>query len=279
MKKRYVMAVLILVCTITRSIDLSSIAGIGSLESSTRNMKGNAVVHFVDVGQGDATLIQSGQVNTLIDTGTEKMYPQLEKYLKKQGVDEIENFIVTHPDADHMGGADLLLKNFEVKKFYSDGYSSKTYEYKEMMAALRDVGLVYNTVSSGQTLSFGSGTKALVLSPEKNMQYWDSNSASVVIRLDTKNKSYLFTGDIPATIENTIIKKYDVNVDVLKISHHGSSTASGILFLKTVSPDISVISVGKDNTYGHPNKWVLKKLQRYGGKVCRTDQEGTIVMG
>lgn len=240
------------------------------LDAASSNVK----VHFIDVGQGDATLIQSGTTYTLIDTGKESAYKNLKSYLKKTGVKKL-NLILTHPDSDHIGGADLLAKDFTVKKCYMTKYTSTSMEYKENQKAFKKYKVTIKHVVKGNKISFGS-VKGEVLSADSKAD--DSNASSICIRMKHNKKSFLFTGDAPAKLENKLKDAYNINVDVLKVSHHGSSSSSPIAYLKEASPEIAVISVGKDNNYGHPTKNVLTRLLKYSKKVYRTDKNGTVVV-
>ncbi|BBF45113.1 late competence protein comeC, DNA transport [Lachnospiraceae bacterium KM106-2] len=233
------------------------------------------LVHFIDVGQGDAILVQYGSSYSLIDTGVEKKYSQLSTYLKKIKVKKITNLVVTHPDADHMGGADLVIKNYGVKNIYMTNYSSNSGEYKEMISAIKKYKVKRVNVKKGSKISFG-GLKANVLSADTSLR--DSNESSIVLKLTHGKKSFLFTGDISAKVENKIAAAYDVNVDVLKVSHHGSSYSSAVSFIKETSPQYSIVSVGANNNYGHPNGNVVNRLNKYSKTVYRTDKKGTIVI-
>lgn len=239
------------------------------------NAASKLIVHFIDVGQGDAILIQSGSNYSLIDTGEENKYSQLNTYLKKIKVKKITNLIVTHPDSDHMGGADLVIKDYGVKKIYMTKYTSNSSEYKEMIAAIKKYKVKRVDVKKGTKISLGE-VKANVLYAADKAE--NSNDSSIVLKLVHGKKSFLFTGDISAKVEKQIAKDYNVNVDVLKVSHHGSSSSSAVSFIKEASPQYSVISVGKNNNYGHPDKNVANRVKKYSNAVLRTDQKGTIVV-
>jgi len=232
-------------------------------------------VHFIDVGQGDAILLQFKSANVLIDTGEESEYKQLHQYLDEKNVKKISILIVTHPDADHMGGADYVMRDFSVKKIYMTTYKSKTKEYKEMLGAIKKYKVERINVKEGSTIPIGS-LKSTVLSA--NAKADKSNDSSIVLLLQHGDIKFLFTSDAPAKVENEIKEKYDIDVDVLKVAHHGSKSSSPIAYLKEVSPEYSIISVGEDNKYGHPVASVLKRLDKYGKQTLRTDLYGTIVM-
>lgn len=234
-------------------------------------------VHFIDVGQGDAILIQKSGINTLLDTGEEKEYGVLKAYLDEVKVEKIHHLIITHPDSDHMGGADRVMEDYEIGCLYKNNFSKDTLEYKEMMSVAREKEIEIAIIKAESELFLGEGLGAKVLSPKE--EYADSNGSSIVIRLDYGKDSFLFMGDATAKAEGDILQNgYDVKVEVLKVSHHGSDYSNGILFLKKASPKYAVISVGKDNKYGHPKNTVLRRLEKFGAEILRTDLKGTIVL-
>lgn len=235
-------------------------------------------VSFIDVGQGNASLIQYKGKNVLIDTGEEASYQKLKSYLKKKNVSVIHNMILTHYDSDHMGSADLVIDDFQVKKVSVSAYENdkkKTLQVKELNQAISNNKIKKAKIKAGQQIKVASGITLKALSPKED--YRESNENSVVLRLDYKKKSFLFTGDIDSKVEAEIYQKYKVDVDVLQIAHHGSDYASGILFLKKASPEYAVISVGADNSYGHPRSTVLKRLTNFTKKILRTDKNGNII--
>lgn len=230
---------------------------------------------FIDVGQGDCILIQVNGQNILIDTGEENQYSKVEKVLKDKKISTINHFIITHPDSDHMGGADKIIDKFKVEKVYLSEFTKSTNEYKELIKSLDDNKIKPIYPKSGDKLNLGAGVKATVLSP-KNNKYEDSNASSIVLKLDYYENSFLFTGDIDAKVEKEIMDSYDVDVDVLKVAHHGSDYSNGILFISKTSPKYAVIMVGNDNNYGHPVSNVLNRLEKYSDKILRTDESGNI---
>ena len=248
---------------------------LSSVPAAEVNAQTTLKAHFIDVGQGDAILLQYGSTNSLIDTGTEKNYSKLKTYLKKINVKKITNLIITHPDSDHLGGADYVIKDYNVKKIYMTTYSSKSSEYKEMISAIKKYSVKRVNVKKDSKINIG-GIKANVL--YTNTKAEDSNDSSIVLKLKHGKKSFLFTGDISAKVEKQIASKYNVNVDVLKVSHHGSSSSSAVSFVKETSPQYSIVSVGAENNYGHPNANVVRRLDKYSKKVYRTDKNGTVVI-
>lgn len=262
----------VVVCMITI---LFAFTGCGSQNGTQASVDGTCVVHFIDVGQGDAALIQAGDTNTLIDTGTSSHYDELSQYLDAQEVEQLDNLIVTHPDADHMGGAYAVIADYGVKNFYTTDSTSDSQAYQKMMRALRQNDLEKQIVSAGDEIDFGEDTEAKVIGPIGEAE--DSNENSIVIRLDHGENSFLFTGDTTARMENRMNEKYDIDVDVLKVSHHGSDTANGVKFIQDASPIYAVISVGEGNHYGHPDYNVCRRLKKYSQKgILRTDEMGSI---
>lgn len=232
-------------------------------------------VHMLDVNQGDAILIQVNNQNILIDTGEEKYYPELKEQLKHFGVKKIDTLVLTHMDSDHMGGADKLLKDYTVGKLYIPKRTNTTNEYKELTKALKDKKIEPINPEEGDTLAFGYKASAKVLSVDAGN---DMNDSSIVLRLDYYKNSFLFTGDVSAEVENDILSEYDVDVDVLKVAHHGSDYSSPVLYISKVAPEYALISCGPDNQYGHPVSTVLKRLEKYSNQVYRTDKDGTITI-
>lgn len=254
----------------------------GAVLAGRQNISGNAVakknlvVSFVDVGQGNATLIQYKDKNVLVDTGEEGEYSHLKKFLAKKKVSRIHTLVITHNDSDHMGGADLVLEDFTVDKVVQSVYAEDkdTYSVKEVKAAIEKYQIPLVSVKAGDTIKIASGVQAEVLSPAKD--YGDSNGNSVVLKLTHGKNSFLLTGDIDAKVEKEILQQYDIAVDVLQVAHHGSDYSSAILFLSKANPCYAVISVGEGNSYGHPADTVVKRLKNFAKKIYRTDKNGSI---
>ncbi|MDO4941242.1 MAG: MBL fold metallo-hydrolase [Lachnospiraceae bacterium] len=255
----------------------AGISGCSQSEMSKQGVQDECMVHFIDVGQGDAALIQIDGKNSLIDTGTNAHYDDLSFYLNEQGVEKIDNMIVTHPDADHMGSAYKIIQEYSIDNFYTSDAVSESQAYKKMIKALKDKRLEKQVPEAGDVIDFGTGSEGTLLGPIGETR--DNNESSLVIRLDYGDTSFLFTGDTTARMENKMNETYDIDVDVLKASHHGSDTANGIMFIRDVSPVYSVISVGADNHYGHPDRNVLRRLEKYTSEeVLRTDEMGSIII-
>ncbi|MBQ4140883.1 MAG: MBL fold metallo-hydrolase [Clostridia bacterium] len=246
---------------------------------------GEVEYHFIDVCQGDATLIRTPEGDILIDTGENSAEEDLKNYLDICGVDVLQYAVFTHPDSDHIGGADMVLAEYEVLNVIKPDFEKDTQVYKRMMEGIEAEGCkVYNALP-GETYSLGE-FDMFVLGPDPESQSkfgikLDSNNSSIVIRATWGSTTALLTGDAEEPEEKSIMMTYtaaDLGSMLLKVGHHGSRTSSTEGWLAAVNPKIAVISCGLDNKYGHPHAEVLAKLEAYvGDKIYRTDKLGNIV--
>ncbi|AOQ23980.1 hypothetical protein MTAT_06180 [Moorella thermoacetica] len=245
--------------------------------SPPREEAGKLRVHFLDVGQGDAILVQlPGGQNILIDAGTNEAGPVVVQDLKQYAVAKLDYVIGTHPHEDHIGGLDQVINTFPVGKVYLPRVNNNTASYRELLLAIKNKGLKVTEARAGVSIPLGDGVQALFINPAKK-NYDDLNDWSAVLRLTYGQTSFLFTGDAGSAAEEEMLASHQpLRADVLKVAHHGSRTATGTAFLKAVAPTYAVISVGKGNDYGHPHAQTLKRLQQAGVKVYRTDRDGTI---
>jgi competence protein ComEC len=239
----------------------------------------STLVSFIDVGQGDSILITTADSRTiLIDAGPPLAAGALVSYLNNRSISVIDALIITHPDADHLGGAADVLRDFTVLSVYHPGMARNTSAYLSFIHAAEDEGCPIHTAldtRAGDYLALTASATIEVLNIDPNAA--DSNDASIVLEMRTPVKSFLFTGDISSDVENKLVANhsFDLNVDVLKVAHHGSRTSTCNAFLDATTPDIGVISVGV-NTYGHPTNETLSRLFAHDVTVLRTDQMGTI---
>ena len=244
-------------------------------EAST-TVTGQLKIHYINVGQGDSILIQQGSSNMLIDTGTNASTSSLMSYLKNQNIKEINFLVLTHPHEDHVGGADAVIRGFDIGTIYMPKVTSNTKTFKDVVSAMISKGLKATQPNPGGTFKLG-GANCTILSPI-NTNSKDLNTYSIVIRLTFGNNKFVFTGDSQASNEEDMINKgYDLIADVLKVGHHGSNTSTSQAFLDKVKPNYAVISVGKRNDYGHPTAATMQRLKSNGIKVFRTDENGTII--
>lgn len=234
-------------------------------------------VHFLDVGQADSILIQTGEHFMLIDAGNNNDAEFVVKYLKGLGVTKLDYVVGTHPHEDHIGGLDIVIDTFEVGKVLMPKVTHTTKTFEDVLLAIKNKGLKITAPTPGSTLEIGEA-KAEVLAPNST-SYEDLNNYSLVLRLIHGENAFLFTGDAEAVSEKEILQEeFTIVSDVLKVGHHGSSTSTTTAFLEEVKPDYAIISVGKDNSYGHPHQETLDNLIKQGIKIYRTDKQGTITI-
>ena len=234
-------------------------------------------VHFIDVGQGDSILIQVNYKNILIDSGPKDEKDKLLKYLNSLNIHQFDYVIATHPHEDHIGNMAYIINNYKVLNFYSPKIDNNTTSFENMAEALSRKNLKIKVLKANtSTINLGENTLVEVFSP--NLDYYDNlNNYSPIIKISYGHTSFLFTGDAEEEIEQELItNNLNLKSDVLKVAHHGSSTSTTKSFLDSVKPKIAVISVGKNNSYGHPTKDTLNKLKE--SKVYRTDIDGNIVI-
>lgn len=236
---------------------------------------GTLQVYFLDVGQGDSTLIRTpANQYILIDGGNNDQGKNVVKYLNALGVKTLDAMVATHPDADHIGGLDDVLKALDVKSVYAPKVSHTTQTYKDFLTAVKNEGRTIKAVSKGVKIPL-AGVDATFLGPI-NSYGDDLNNWSAVLKVSYKSKSFLFTGDAEKASENDMLADgLSLRADVLKVGHHGSGSSTSKPFLDAVKPNYAVISIGKNN-YGHPDSGILTRLKNANASVLRTDQKGTI---
>ena len=232
-------------------------------------------IHFIDVGQGDCALILCDGATMLIDGGDSSASSKVYAYLKAHNVDTLDYIVATHPDADHIGGLSGALNYATAKVAYCPVTEHDTKTFANFTKYLNAQGVSITIPTAGDTFPLGSAT-VQILGPQKD--YEDTNDLSIVLRVVYAETSFLFTGDAERTAEADILEAgYDLSSTVLKVGHHGSDSSTSYPFLREVMPQYAVISVGKDNSYGHPTENTLSKLRDAEVKVYRTDLQGTII--
>lgn len=236
----------------------------------------DVIVRFFDVGQADAILVQSAGMNMLIDAGTNNMGNTVVQNLINLGINKIDYLVGTHPHEDHIGGMDDVINNFEIGTIYMPRVQTNTKTFEDVLDAINNKGLTITTPDVGYIFELGN-TKCEIMNAGTGTSEENSNLnlASIVIRMVYGDESFLFMGDAEQINENS---RDWPQTTVLKVGHHGSDTSSSTNFLNQVKPEISVISVGINNMYGHPKQIILDRLNTLNSKIYRTDQNGTITI-
>lgn len=234
-------------------------------------------VHYIDVGQGDSILIRQGDQSMLVDAGNNNKGTTVWSYLLHQNVDHLTYAIGTHPDADHIGGMDVVLYKMDCDTVMLPACASDTKTYDELIGTIGQREQTVITPKQGQIYTLGKASFQILTDTDKD--YGDNtNDYSLAFRLTFGDTSFLFTGDAEKAAEQDMIASgLTIQSDVFKAAHHGADTANTEDFLTAVHPTYCVISCGEGNSYGHPRAGVLNQLRAMGVKVFRTDEQGTIV--
>lgn len=233
-------------------------------------------IHVIDVGQADSIFIElPTKESMLIDAGNNSDDDLVVDYIKSLSYDKIDYVIGTHPHEDHIGGLDTVINTFEIGKVYLPKAQNNTKTFEDVILSIKNKNLKINTAVAGVNIINGDDLKVNIISPQ-NKTYEDFNHYSAVIKLEYGNNSFVLMGDAEKINEEEIT--WNVDVDVIKIGHHGSNTSSSEEFIKKVSPKYAIISVGKDNEYGHPHEETLNLLKKIDADVYRTDEFGTITI-
>lgn len=236
-------------------------------------------IHFLDVGQGDATLIETPEgLQVLIDGGRDSGVLRALGSVMRVGDMTIDMVVATHPDSDHIGGLIDVLERYDVGVILmteNEGESSAAAAYA---AAAATEGADIVMARRGQSFSLGASTTLEVLFPDTDPTDMESNTSSIVLQLEHGHTRVMLTGDSPKNIEEYLVLTYGEHLksDILKVGHHGSRTSTSELFLAEVDPDYAVISAGTDNQYGHPHVEVTDLLFNYGVETFNTADAGTI---
>ncbi|MCX6763611.1 MAG: ComEC/Rec2 family competence protein [Candidatus Moranbacteria bacterium] len=230
-------------------------------------------VNFLDVGQGDAILISQGDRQILIDGGPSgtKLMEKLGKYIPFWDR-KIEIIIETHPDQDHIAGLVDALQNYQIGEVIQSRAENDTEVYKKLKDIIAAKNIPALNAEAGMEIKLADNIPLKIISAETGTPK-DTNPASVVAKLTYGQNSFLFTGDLPSENEKNLA---DIQADILKVSHHGSKYATSTEFLNAVKPKDAVISVGKNNKYGHPAPEILERLSQAKINIWRTDEMGDI---
>ncbi|HBF7900723.1 MBL fold metallo-hydrolase [Clostridioides difficile] len=234
-------------------------------------------IHMIDVGQGDSILVQTPtNKNILIDGGDEDSENIIISYLRQKRIKTIDIIIATHPDSDHIGSLDNVIKKFNVNSIYMPEQSTDSEAYQNLINSCTDKNLSIQYLYKNDVLNIDNNINIYVLSPSYIQE--ESNLNSIVFKLTFNDNSFLFMGDAEEENEKEILHSFKLNnINFIKIGHHGSNSSSSLEFIKKISPDIAAISCGYKNQYGHPHRKVIDNLKQNHVSIYRTDRIGDIV--
>ena len=236
-------------------------------------------IYFLDVGQGDCTLSRTREGDILIDAGPESAQDALCLRLKQLGVKEIALAIFTHPDEDHVGGADGVLSQIPVREVWLPLQEMDNPSAARMEQVIANSGAIRKNVRAGEVLTVGDVVVA-TLAPMGDATS-DSNDSSIVVRVTCGEIGMLFMGDASAKVEQKLLQTYgsaQLSAELYKVGHHGSSTSNTKDFLDAVKPTYAVICSSIDNSYGHPHGVVVERLEAVGATILQTATNGEVVL-
>lgn len=242
----------------------------------TQEMSGACEFHFIDVGQGDSTLILTRDAAVLIDAGPTAAGEETARYIRNY-TDSIDYMILTHPHEDHIGGAVKIINTLDVKNVLMTDASNDVVTFSRLIGVIEESGVRVIQAQPGNTYG-ADGIELQILAPLAD--FGDFNEYSVVTRVEYKDVSMIVPGDAESRSEKLMLETYqqeELHADILKLGHHGSHTSSTSDFLAAVSPKWSIASCGLNNSYGHPHKETLERTAELGIPVLRTDEMGSIV--
>ena len=236
-------------------------------------------VHYIDVGQADATLIEYSQGDEafaiLIDTGDWNS-AEVVAYLQAHSITDIDIVAVTHPHADHIGQLDKIIQTFDVSEVWMNGETVNSQVFTSALAAIEDNNVDYYEPVVGDVFDIGPLEVAVV--HPKSLS-GDTNNNSIAIRLQYGEVSFLFTGDGEEEAESEMLTRgANLKATILQVGHHGSKTSTSDRFLKAVQPDVAIYSASVDNQYGHPHIETINRLEKSGALVYGTDIHGTVIV-
>ncbi len=249
-------------------------------EGAANDKSDNIAVHFLDVGQGDSTFIEFPDGRCmLIDTGLSEYSQTVIDSVEEYGYSKLDYVVATHPHADHIGGMSRVISHFDIGEIYMPKASTTTKTFEKLLTAIDDKGMKINTAKAGVQVYSDSSLNIEFLAPVYE-SYEKLNNYSAVLKITYGENSFLFTGDAENLSEDEMLaNRYDaLDCDVLKVAHHGSRYSSDTEFLNAVTPDYAVISCGNDNSYGHPHKEAVDRLNHCGARLYSTAENGTVTV-
>lgn len=248
-----------------------------SFNTTIKESNNNLRIHYVDVGQGDSIIVEQNGHYMLIDAGTNACENDLISYIDSLNITKFDYIIATHAHEDHIGSMDAVINKYDVEKVLFSKHTTTTKTFENFVIAVKNRGLQLYAPNVNDEFIF-QNSRFIVLAPN-SQKYDDINNYSIVIKLVYGKTSYLFTGDSEELSESEMLNNnLDLSADVLKIAHHGSKSSTSQQFLNRVSPKYAIISVGKDNNYGHPTQNIINRLISNNIDIYRTDELGTIIL-
>lgn len=240
------------------SLEKNEVADIKPVRTSSK-----LKVYYINVGEAESILIQNLDEYMLIDAGNNNDGKKLVKFLKDLEVPDLKYVVSTHPHEDHIGGMDNIVKEFKIKRMFMPDVTTNTPTFTEVLDELEKKKVKITIPKNGDTYRLGNAEIIFIYSGTDSE---DLNNSSIILKVTFGNNSFLFTGDTTSAVEDKILNE-DISADVLKVAHHGSRYSSSEEFLKKVNPKYAVISVGKNNDYGHPHKETMRRLNKNKVKV------------
>lgn len=276
---RYTFQSIILTFVALFAYKISSSGGLTAVMNSgvfeNREVTSDLEVHFIDVGQGDSVLLVCDGASMLIDAGENSCGTKVADYVKYNGIDKLDFVVATHPDSDHIGGIDTVLKEIPCDTVIMTDDSKDTMTYEEVEDIIDKKNISVERPVPKQTYELGCAT-VMIIGPIEEREDFNNNSVALLVKHG--EEKFLFAGDAEnEQLQDIAGLDVEIDADVYKVAHHGSSTSVNDEFLNKVSPDFAVISCGEGNEYGHPHSEVLNYLRTNGIATFRTDEQGTIV--
>lgn len=232
-------------------------------------------IYYFDVGQADSILILNNDNAMLIDAGNNADGPLLVDYIKnKLKINKIDIVVGTHPHEDHIGGIDDIINNFDIEDIYLPEVITTTKTFEDMITAIENKDLAISIPEKGEKFKLGEADFEVIYTGTNDK---DLNATSIIINMLYGEKTYLFTGDTTEEVEDTILNQ-NIDIDVLKVAHHGSRYSSSYEFLKIATPEYAIVSVGEENSYEHPHQEAINRIKKHTNNIYMTKDVGTILL-
>lgn len=280
-KQTPVLTLVVLLIALVSAVVVKTTGGESEVQTKSASaIEDGLSVHYLDVGQGDSEFIELPNGECMLIDAAESGYSyQIISTIEDLGYSEINYLVATHPHSDHIGGMADVVNSFDIGEIYMPNAVTDTATYENLLTVISDKNYSINTAKAGEVIYSDSECEIEILAPVSE-EYSNLNNYSVVVKITYGVNSFLFTGDAEVLVEEELIgnSSSKLDCDVLKVSHHGSNSSSSDEFIKAVSPEYAVISVGAGNSYGHPHEEILQKLVGIGAEVFRTDSDGTVTI-